>query len=297
MPKTTVPKMAPASEADLARVRRFFRKRKKSLEHRFGRALRKAVDEQIDPRTGRYSIDQLTKQEKAFIGTKVEIVVREEFDFDDGVRLDFSIEGVDVDIKYSADPYGWMIPDEAKEQVCLLVTLDDNASTFSVGLLLAKAEYLRKGCNKDGKVGILARARSNIEWLIRNGALPGNFLLHQPQAVVMTIQTPPQALQRCVTLFKTITNTVIPRLAIETVAKTRDPTRRAREAAAIIEQQSQKRWRVLRSGGSKQTELLAKRLGVPAPRKGEYVSCPPRSAGPASVPASGAAQNTAGITP
>jgi len=39
--------------------------------------LRRALDEVIDgPRTGRYSVEQLEKTEKTYIGTKVEILIR-----------------------------------------------------------------------------------------------------------------------------------------------------------------------------------------------------------------------------
>ena len=47
---------------------------------RFGAAIRRSLDEVVDgQRTGRYSIDELSKVEKTYIGTKVEILVRAEF--------------------------------------------------------------------------------------------------------------------------------------------------------------------------------------------------------------------------
>jgi len=48
----------------------------RSMSERFGSAIRQSFDEVFDgQRTGRYSLPQLSKVEKTYIGTKVEIVI------------------------------------------------------------------------------------------------------------------------------------------------------------------------------------------------------------------------------
>lgn len=70
------------------------------LESVCGNLLRAALDEVIDmPRTGRFSLDQLEKTEKTYIGTKVEIIFRDIFKLQKGNKLDLLIDGLEVDVK------------------------------------------------------------------------------------------------------------------------------------------------------------------------------------------------------
>ena len=58
--------------------------------------IRRAIDEVIDtPRTARLTLDQT---EKTYIGTKIEILIRNYLNIPKGL-LDLKIEGYDVDIK------------------------------------------------------------------------------------------------------------------------------------------------------------------------------------------------------
>ncbi len=55
------------------------------MGERFGHAIRQSFDEVFDgQRTGRYALAQLSKVEKTYIGTKVEIVVQAEFGLERG---------------------------------------------------------------------------------------------------------------------------------------------------------------------------------------------------------------------
>ena len=67
---------------------------------------RQAVDEVIDaPRTNRFTIGELEKTEKTYLGTKVEILLRDFLKLPKGKILDLSVDGVEVDIKESVyDP-------------------------------------------------------------------------------------------------------------------------------------------------------------------------------------------------
>ena len=97
---------------------------------RFGAAIRRSLDEVVDgQRTGRYSIDELSKVEKTYIGTKVEILVQAEFGLQEGLRMDYSVAGHEVDAKWSKNHGGWMIPREAIGELCLCLTADDEGQS------------------------------------------------------------------------------------------------------------------------------------------------------------------------
>ncbi|MBK8006821.1 MAG: hypothetical protein IPK12_23875 [Gemmatimonadetes bacterium] len=78
-----------ATDSELAKVRQellgIAKRLKRPIGILLGDIVRQAIDEVVDgPRTGRWDIDQLTKTEKTYIGTKVEIIVRNELDLDAG---------------------------------------------------------------------------------------------------------------------------------------------------------------------------------------------------------------------
>ena len=59
------------------------------LEATFSRSIRQAIDEVIDgSRTGSYRYEELETQEKAYIGTRIEIVVRTELELEREGKLD-----------------------------------------------------------------------------------------------------------------------------------------------------------------------------------------------------------------
>src|SRR5256885_8626710 len=89
---------------------------------RTAQVLRDTLDQLYDgQRTGRYRWDQLYKTEKTHCGTLVEINLHREFEFQDGLKLDYQIAGVDVDCKYSQKNGAWMIPPEARGHLCLVL--------------------------------------------------------------------------------------------------------------------------------------------------------------------------------
>ena len=148
-----------------------------------GRVIRTALDEVIDmPRSGRFSLDQLEKTEKTYVGTKVEILFRHEFGFPKGVKLDLLISGIEVDVKNTVRS-NWTIPREAVGEICILLRSDDNKSRFSAGLLRCSLENLNAGQNQDKKRTIGERGRERILWLIKDGDLPVNFFLQMDSEI------------------------------------------------------------------------------------------------------------------
>src|SRR5712692_5267733 len=123
--------------------------------------IRQAIDEVIDtPRTGRVHSRELEKTEKTYIGTKVEILVRNFFHLPKGI-LDLTIDGLDVDVKNTLRGT-WMIPREAVGKPCILVASDEVRRTCSFGILVAHLENLTAGTNQDQKRSVSARGSTYI---------------------------------------------------------------------------------------------------------------------------------------
>lgn len=154
------------------------------LEAIFGECIRTALDEVIDTaRTGRWDLKQCGDQEKAYVGVKVENVIRGRFELPPARRKmpDYEIDGVDVDCKWSKNMWGWSIPTEAVDQICILVHGDDDKSGFCVGLARIRNNLLNPGANKDGKRTLSRNGRGAIYWICPpDSPLPRNYLLHMP---------------------------------------------------------------------------------------------------------------------
>lgn len=216
-----------AGDSALAEVVRFFAE-KQGLAALIGVALRKAFDEVIDgPRTGRYSVSQLEKTEKTYIGTKVEIVLRDELELERGQLLDNLICGHEVDTKFSLSG-GWMIPREAVGEICLLVKSAD-AGQFSMGVLRTSNDVLTNGSNQDGKRSVSSAGKLLVTWLFNDHPMPPNFLQNLDDVTRGRILGPSTGMERMRQLFLHATGRIIPRSVIEQVAQQKDPLRRARQ--------------------------------------------------------------------
>lgn len=254
------------------------------LAHRFGCAVRTALDEVIDTtRTSRWSLDQCNDQEKAYVGVKVEHVVRGEFELKAGRRgMDYCIEGVDVDCKWSKNFGGWQIPVEAEGHVCLLIWADDDASDVAVGLTRISSRLLVGG-NRDQKRTLKRpEGLSSVRWLVDRGghALPVNFLLHLPPADRDAILSKRGGDERAAELFRRCQRTLIDRHVVESIGQQKDPTRRVRgETRRRLLDEGL----VLLTGTFLPARRLAAELGGPVPARGQWVCLPLEGRDPTSL--------------
>jgi len=194
-------------------------------------AVRTGLDEIIDTaRTGRWDLEQCGDQEKAYVGVKVEHVIRGCFDFLKGSHgMDYEIDGVDVDCKWSKNFGQWQIPREAVGHICLLVWADDPACELAVGLIRIRQEILVGG-NQDQKKTIQSpRGRGEIRWILpRSRVLPPNFLLQlsavERRAILMLKGGDARARE----LFKRCEGVIIYRHTIESIGQQVDESRRFR---------------------------------------------------------------------
>ncbi len=239
------------------------------FEHQAAQTLRRALDEVIDGmRTGRWSVDALEKTEKTYIGTKVEILFRFEFELDQGSALDTRIRGHEVDIKCTVLK-DWMIPREAVDKLCLLVQVDDARSRFSVGVVRATSSILRPAPNRDRKHSVSAEGKKAIRWLVKDGLLPRNFLAGLDTNVRERIMSKPSGQLRINELLRSVQGQLIPRVAIETVAQQRDPMKRIRDARKILQREG-----ILVLGHQGKDPKIAQAKGFQPPKKGEVLAVP-----------------------
>lgn len=131
-----------------------------------------AVDYVVDPvRTARTLISELDNVEKTYIGLKVEHFLRDFLDVPKGIR-DLRIGDTDIDVKNTVRQT-WMIPPETfrNEEPCLLILTATEKRFCSMGLLIAREQYLNKP-NRDGKRSVKTSSFSDILWLVNRQPLP-----------------------------------------------------------------------------------------------------------------------------
>jgi hypothetical protein len=147
-----------------------------NLQVKFPGIVRDAIDFVLDPvRTARTKVKDLDNVEKTFIGLKLEHFVRDMLDVPKGLR-DLRISDLDVDIKNTVGQ-NWSIPVETyrASEPCLLMAINDDNFTCSLGLIIAKPAYLHAGSgNRDSKKGVSSEGFKNIMWLVHDEHFPAS---------------------------------------------------------------------------------------------------------------------------
>ncbi len=206
------------------------RKQRTTREDFFGSVIRRAIDEVLSLGEKRISIDQLDSPEKTYIGTRIEMLVRDALDVGRGAKADAQIAGHEVDIKWSKS-LAWMIGPENLGTVCLGIGTNDDGTLFSVGLFVPHHDLVRPGRNRDMKLSLSAKFyRERVEWLVMRHPTPPNFFAALNAEVRDDILTQPSAQRRIRRLAELVPNVPIPRSAIEFASLNKDdPLRRVRK--------------------------------------------------------------------
>lgn len=260
---------------------------------RFRWALRDSVDELMDgQRTGRWCYQHLSKTEKTYLGTAVEVNLTKEFDIASGDDLDWKVAAADLDCKFSKDLGGWEIPMEMylcaahgeqsgnADHPALLTWFDDDRALWAAGLIRVTDERLRwkhtqdgservRGYNRDNKRRIATAAFGQVFWLWGGlqRDLPSNLLLHLPPEARVRILRARSGQQRVNQLFREVTSRIVSRHTVLTVGQQDDAPKRARDAR---EQLRSEGYVVL--GHQEAHPALASLLGLTVPVKGEWIS-------------------------
>ncbi len=190
--------------------------------------IRQAIDEVIDtPRTGRVHSRELEKTEKTYIGTKVEILVRNFFHLPKGI-LDLTIDGLDVDVKNTRGGT-WMIPREAVGKPCILVASDEVRRTCFFGIVVAHLENLTAGANQDQKRSVSALGSSNIHWILADEPYPPSFWSQVGEEKTHAIMRGRSGNDRVEKLFREVQGRPIHRDIVQAVAQQKDYMKRLRK--------------------------------------------------------------------
>lgn len=205
---------------------------KELFEEKLRSFFRSAIDEVIDTaRTGRHFLSDLEKTEKTYLGTKFEILLRDWLQVPKGVLLDLKIGGQEVDVKSTTGGgYGWMIPPEAIGQLCILLRVNEVASTCAAGLVRARLDYLRSGINRDAKTGLSAAGRRHIWWLALDFPYTPNFWTLIDEQLRKRIMQPRYAKDRLSVLFENCPGVPVSRVVIASVAAQDDFMKRVRRS-------------------------------------------------------------------
>ena len=205
-------------------------KGKELFEEKLRSFFRSAIDEVIDTaRTGRYFLSDLEKTEKTYLGTKFEILLRDWLQVPKGVAMDFLIGGREVDVKSTTGgKSGWMIPLEAKNHLLILLRINEDRSTCAVGLVRARAEYLRAGENRDKKTSFSAQGTRNIWWIVQDFAYTPNFWTLISADLRNQIMAPRGGTDRLTMLFENCPETPVSRVLIASIAAQDDFMKRIR---------------------------------------------------------------------
>ena len=230
--------------------------------------LRRSIDEVIDaPRTARLTFNQLEKTEKTYIGTKIEILLRNFLDIPKGI-LDLEVNGVDVDIKNTTTG-NWMIPREAFDKACILISSNELTALCSIGLIVCRMEYLTSGQNRDQKKSISAEGRKHIRWIMKDQPYPKNFWEQVSLDEIKAIMAGKSGNERLVILFRQMTGLPISRQVVEGIARQKDYMKRLRKNGGARDQLA-KEGIALLSGHY--DRVLIKNLGLPECGKDEFIS-------------------------
>jgi len=234
--------------------------------------LRKAIDEVIDaPRTNRFTLEEIEKTEKTYLGTKVEILLRNHLKLPRGKILDLLIDGIEVDVKNTMGS-SWMIPSEAMGHPCILVITNEKKALFSFGIIVIRQPVLTSGKNKDGKGQISAAGKEQIHWLLRDEPYPKNFWqdLEPTIRAEITAQSSPN--KRVATLFRLVQGMPISRVQILGLAQQEDPMRRLRKNGGARDSLSRQGIAIL--SGQYDRELI-EALNLPTCGRNEFISFTP----------------------
>jgi hypothetical protein len=209
--------------------------------------LRQAIDEVIDTaRSKRFTLAELEKTEKTYLGTKVEI-----------------------DVKNTVGST-WTIPNEAVGHVCILISTNETKSLCSFGLIVIRPEILNLGRNRDGKTTIKKADLVNVHWLLQNAPYPPNFWLRLDPEVRRSIVTPRGGTERVAMLFRLCQNIPISRKTVVALAQQDDPMKRLRKNGGARDP-LEAEGIVILSGKTKKKKIAE--LGLPYCRPDEFISC------------------------
>ena len=267
-----------ADYADLSRLEEQLLKAvggQQLFEEKLRSFFRSAIDEVIDTaRTGRFTLAELEKTEKTYLGTKFEILLRDWLQVPRGVVLDLLIGGDEVDVKSTTGGgSGWMFPPEAIDQLCILLRVNELASLCAVGLARARPAYLRSGLNRDAKTSFSAAGTRNIWWIALDFPYTPNFWTEIDRTLRDEIMALEGGTARLAAMFESCVETPVSRVLIASIAAQDDFMKRLRRNGGARDVLAPKGIAILYANRDR---ALMKQLGIAFGSR-EFVSYRPKN--------------------
>lgn len=235
---------------------------------------RLAIDEVIDaPRTGRLILDEIEKTEKTYLGTKIEIILRDCLGFPYGKVLDFLINGVECDVKHTMGR-AWSIPLESIGRPAILLRENEKSALCDFSVILIRPEYMNSGKNRDRKGTISSANIAHVWWLLKDHPYPENIWQMMPAVTRDLVLSAGKGKRRIASLFENLLERPIPRSAIEALANQRDPLKRIRRNGGARDILAPKGIAIL--FGKSDKELIAQ-LGLAELNAEEFISFRPKT--------------------
>jgi hypothetical protein len=215
-------------------------------------------------RTGRYTWDQLLKNEKMMFGTIVSRLAQKNLGLEDGERTQFSVGGIEFDLRYALSQH-WTISPELIGELVVLVHADEDTGRYGCGVVRVQEDLLSTGANRDDKRTL--RGRDVIQWIHRDAPFETSILqrleIDDREAVLHS----PSATVRLSELFRRAEGIPVSRTDVVTVARQPDALRRVRDARDRLAAEG-----VLLAGHPWPHGSVLDVLGVPTPASGKFVS-------------------------
>ncbi len=229
----------------------------------------------------RFDFSKVSAVEKSYLGAKMEILVRDEFDFGHGTFLDYMIDGHEVDAKFSATG-DWMIAPKNAGEILLVMEASEETSLFSVGVVRAREEFLRAKTTRDKKRSLSAAGKKAISWLIKDARYPRNQImslhLRDPQAIQSIFASSGSGQKRVNELFEQLLEVHVNRITVQTVAAQEDSLKRVRDARIALRDSG-----ILILGYHKRHRSIALTLGIEPIKQGQWLAVKVHPAEPESV--------------
>lgn len=237
--------------------------------------LRQAFDEVIDaPRTSRFTLGETEKTEKTYVGTKVEILIRNYLGVPKGAILDMMVDGEEIDIKNTTGR-DWMLPREVVGRPALLVRSSEKTALCDVGVVVCRPEYLRLSTNQDGKGQLLAAQHVNIWWILRQHPYPPNFWEILSVSDRTEIMSARGGTNRIAALFEKVQGKPISRQQVSALAQQHDYMKRIRRNGGARDILAPKGIALL---WGQRDRALIEQLGLGPVTADEFVSFTPTTA-------------------
>ena len=235
--------------------------------------LRQAFDEVIDSkRSGRFTFEELEKTEKTYLGTKIEILLRNFLKFEKGGKLDLRIDDIEVDVKNTVGSQ-WTIPVEALGHPCILIRADEKNALCWFGLLVIREAYLNPGKNRDLKRSISRLGREKIHWLLKGVPYPANFWaqLGDERHQIISARG---GTERVAALFRRVQGRRISRNIVEALAQQKDYMKRIRKNGGARDVLSREGIAIL---WGRKDKTIIETLGLPSCSKDDFISFKPEN--------------------